>query len=135
LFVHADVYGDFVARLKKAYASVKIGDPLEEGVLIGPLIDEAAFTKMQSALEAAKAVGGVVHGGERATHDGVYVRPALVEMPAQSGPVLEETFAPILYVMQYEKLDKAIALHNAVAQGLSSSIFTNDVREAEAFIS
>ncbi|MBL8551173.1 MAG: aldehyde dehydrogenase family protein [Hyphomonadaceae bacterium] len=140
LFVHADVYGDFVARLKGAYASVKVGDPLEAGVLVGPLIDEAAFARMQAALAAARGAGGVVHGGERVARDGgaeggVYVRPALVEMPQQTGPVLEETFAPILYVMKYEALEEAIILHNAVAQGLSSSIFTNDVREAELFIS
>ena len=93
---------------------------------------------MGAALEAAKAAGGVVTGGERVEAGGpaaAYVRPALVEMPAQTGPVLRETFAPILYVMKYRDLDEAIALHNAVAQGLSSSIFTNDLREAELFLS
>jgi aldehyde dehydrogenase (NAD+) len=139
LFVHESVYDAFVTRLKRAYASVKIGNPLEAGTLVGPLIDPAAYRGMQSALEAAKAAGGIVHGGERVSIDGAadayYVRPALVEMPAQTGPVAHETFAPILYVMKYSDLDTAIELHNAVAQGLSSSIFTNDLREAETFLS
>jgi aldehyde dehydrogenase (NAD+) len=94
---------------------------------------------MQSALATAREVGGSVTGGER-FEDGVpaeafYARPALVEMPGQTGPVPEETFAPILYVMRYTDLNEAIALHNAVPQGLSSSIFTNDLREAELFLS
>jgi aldehyde dehydrogenase (NAD+) len=139
LFVHESVYDAFVTRLKRAYASVKIGNPLEAGTLVGPLIDPAAYRGMQSALEAAKAAGGIVHGGERVSIDGAadayYVRPALVEMPAQTGPVAHEAFAPILYVMKYSDLDTAIELHNAVAQGLSSSIFTNDLREAETFLS
>ena len=139
LFVHESIYDAFVPRLKRAYTSVAIGNPLEAGTLVGPLIDAAAFRDMQSALEAAKAAGGSVHGGERVAIDGTsdayYVRPALVEMPAQTGPVAHETFAPILYVMKYSDLDTAIELHNAVAQGLSSSIFTNDLREAETFLS
>jgi L-aminoadipate-semialdehyde dehydrogenase len=139
LFVHASVYDAFVPRLKRAYASVAIGNPLEDGTLVGPLIDAAAFHHMQSALAAAKAAGGSVHGGERVAVDGAseayYVRPALVEMPAQAGPVAHETFAPILYVLKYRDLDTAIELHNAVTQGLSSSIFTNDLREAETFLS
>jgi aldehyde dehydrogenase (NAD+) len=139
LFVHESVYDAFVPRLKRAYASVTIGNPLDTGTLVGPLIDAAAFQHMQRALEAAKAAGGSVHGGERVTIDGAseahYVRPALVEMPAQAGPVAHETFAPILYVLKYSDLDAAIELHNAVAQGLSSSIFTNDLREAETFLS
>ena len=139
LFVHESVYDALVQRLKHAYASVMIGNPLEGGTLVGPLIDAAAYRTMQSALEGAKAAGGRVHGGERVVIDGAaggyYVRPALVEMPSQSGPMVHETFAPILYVLKYRDLDAAIELHNAVAQGLSSSIFTNDLREAETFLS
>jgi len=139
LFVHESVYDTFVPRLKRAYASVTIGNPLHSGTLVGPLIDSAAYRAMQSALEAAKASGGVVHGGERVAIEGAagahYVRPALVEMAAQSGPVEHETFAPILYVMKYSTFDDVLELHNAVAQGLSSSVFTNDLREAEAFVS
>jgi aldehyde dehydrogenase (NAD+) len=139
LFVHESVYEGFVARLKQAYASVKVGDPLKPDTLVGPLIDGAAYEAMQKALSEAQQAGGAVTGGARVT-EGVtsaafYMRPALVEMPRQTGPVLNETFAPILYVMRYRDLEEAIALHNAVAQGLSSSIFTNDLREAEVFLS
>lgn len=139
LFVHESVYDTLVPRLIKAYGSVTIGNPLVAGNLIGPLIDKGAFDRMQHALEAAKAAGGKVAGGERVNADeaaeAFYVRPALVEMPAQTGPVVEETFAPILYVMKYKDFDEALALNNDVPQGLSSSIFTNDLREAEAFVS
>ena len=134
LFVHDGVYDPFVARLKAAYASVTIGDPLEPGTLVGPLIDEGAFAAMQRALSDARDLGGIVHGGERVARAGVYVRPALVEMSEQVGPVLDETFAPILYVMRYTDLDSAVALNNTVAQGLSSAIFTTDLREAELFV-
>jgi aldehyde dehydrogenase (NAD+) len=139
LFVHDSVYDTLVPRLTKAYQSVTIGSPLETGTLVGPLIDKAAFDKMQAALEAAKAAGGTVTGGDRVNEgdaaDAYYVRPAIVEMPAQTGPVKDETFAPILYVMKYSSFDEALALHNDVPQGLSSSIFTNDMREAETFVS
>lgn len=137
LFVHESVYDGFVDRLKKAYASVSVGNPLE-GNLVGPLIDKLAFDTMQSALQAARAAGGKVSGGERHSAEGeeaFYVRPALVEMPSQIGPVEDETFAPILYVMKYSDFTDVLRLHNAVPQGLSSSIFTNDMREAELFIS
>ncbi|WP_117194514.1 L-piperidine-6-carboxylate dehydrogenase [Rhizobium terrae] len=139
LFVHDSVYDTLVPRLSKAYQSVTIGSPLENGNLVGPLIDKAAYEKMQTALEAAKSEGGKVVGGERVLEnqaaDAYYVRPAIVEMPAQTGPVKEETFAPILYVMKYSNFDEALHLHNDVPQGLSSSIFTNDMREAETFVS
>jgi aldehyde dehydrogenase (NAD+) len=137
LFVHDSVYDAFLPRLRSAYASVTIGDPREAGTLIGPLIDTASFAAMERALADARAEGGTVHGGERVAGlgEGVYVRPALVEMPSQTAVVLRETFAPILYVMRYADLGTAIALNNDAPQGLSSSIFTNDVREAERFCS
>ena len=139
LFVHESIYERFLPRLKQAYASVKVGNPLEPETLVGPLIDGNAFSAMRQALEAAAAAGGVVTGGSRVTEglsaEAFYARPAIVEMPGQAGPVLKETFAPILYVMRYRELPEAIRLHNAVSQGLSSSIFTNDLREAELFLS
>ncbi len=138
LFVHDSVYDALVPRLIKAYGSVSIGNPLDSGALVGPLVDGQAFQAMQDALQAAKAAGGTVHGGERVSvgpDTAFYARPALVEMPEQTGPVLEETFAPILYVMKYSDLAEAIRLHNAVGAGLSSSIFTLDLREAETFVS
>jgi aldehyde dehydrogenase (NAD+) len=135
LFVHRSLHEAFLPRLKAAYDSVAVGDPRAEGVLIGPLIDEAAAQAMDRALEEARAQGGQVHGGQRLEGPGVYVRPALVEMPAQSAVMLRETFAPILYVTAYDALDEAIAAQNAAPQGLSSAIFTNDLREAEQFTS
>ncbi len=139
LFVHDSVYDQLVPRLKKAYTSVSVGNPLETSALVGPLVDKQAFDGMQKALAAAKAEGGSVTGGERVTEAGketaYYVKPAIVEMPKQAGPVLEETFAPILYVMKYSDFDKALEDHNAVAAGLSSSIFTLNVQEAERFLS
>ncbi|WP_431323671.1 L-piperidine-6-carboxylate dehydrogenase [Rhizobium sp. YTU87027] len=137
LFVHDSVYDQLVPRLKKAYANVSVGNPLESTALVGPLIDKLAFDGMQKALGEAKAHGGTVNGGDRVAmpHDqAYYVKPALVEMPSQVGPVLEETFAPILYVMKYTDFDKVIEDHNAVGAGLSSSIFTLDLREAERFL-
>ena len=139
LIVHRAVYEALIPRVQQAYASVRIGDPLVADTLVGPLIDEAAFTGMQAALDQAGRDGGTVFGGERvlATEfpNARYVRPALVAMSAQTEIVRHETFAPILYVLQYEDFDAAIAMQNAVPQGLSSSIFTNDVREAERFMS
>lgn len=137
LFVHDSVYDQIVPKLIKVYGQVSIGNPLETQALVGPLIDKAAFDAMQAALEAARAAGGTVHGGARVSvgEGGFYARPALVEMPAQTGPVLEETFAPILYVMRYSDLADAIAQHNAVGAGLSSSIFTLDMRDMETFLS
>jgi aldehyde dehydrogenase (NAD+) len=139
LFVHDSVYDMLVARLKRAYGSVPVGSPLETGTLVGPLIDRAAFEAMQKSLGAAREAGGEVLGGMRVLADefpdAFYVRPALVEMPAQADVVCHETFAPILYVLRYTDLAEAIRLHNAVPQGLSSSIFTTDLREAETFLS
>ncbi|MBX3576750.1 MAG: aldehyde dehydrogenase family protein [Rhizobiaceae bacterium] len=137
LFIHASVYDQLVPKLKRAYKSVKVGNPLQPGTLVGPLIDEAAAKKMDAALAAAKKAGGKVTGGDAKKGEGTghYRAPAIVEMPSQKGPVLEETFAPILYVMRYSELSEALAAHNGVPQGLSSSIFTSDLREAETFTS
>lgn len=139
LFVHDTIYDGLVGRLLKAYGSVTIGNPLVDGNLIGPLIDGSAYHNMQRALEASRAVGGTVHAGERVTitspGESFYVRPALVEMPSQSGPMVGETFAPILYVTRYADFNQALDEHNNVPQGLSSSIFTTDLREAEIFLS
>jgi aldehyde dehydrogenase (NAD+) len=133
LIVHDSIYDSLVPRLKQIWASAKVGDPLTPGTLVGPLIDDAAVAGMQAALDEAKGQGGIVHGG--APIEGCYVRPALVEMPGQSAVLIKETFAPILYVLRYADLEEAIALQNAVPQGLASSIFTTDLREAEIFLS
>ncbi len=142
LFVHDSVHDDFLQRLKAAYASVTVGDPRAAGTLVGPLIDQSAFAAMQQALDEARAAGGIVSGGERVMINGsesFYVRPALVEIALAGGvqpPVVRrETFAPILYVMRYRTLAEAIALQNDVGAGLSSAIFTLDLREAELFLS
>ena len=135
LFVHESLYDRFVPRLKAAYDTVSVGDPRADGVLVGPLIDDLAHEAMARALQEARAQGGQVHGGQRLEGPGVYVRPALVEMASQSPVMLRETFAPILYVTRYSDLGEAIAAQNAAPQGLSSAIFTNDLREAEQFIS
>ncbi|MBL9098385.1 MAG: aldehyde dehydrogenase family protein [Alphaproteobacteria bacterium] len=138
LFVHESVRDRLVQRLKTIYGAIKIGSPLAEGTLVGPLIDKVAFDGMQSALEQARAQGGKVTGGERALAaqfpNAYYAQPALVEMPAQSDVVKHETFAPILYVLTYRDFDEALALQNGVAQGLSSCIFTRDMQEAERFV-
>ena len=139
LIVHDQVYDALMPRLKAAYDSVPIGDPLDADTLVGPLIDAASYTAMEQALDAAKVEGGTVFGGGRTLEnrypDAHYVKPAIVEMPGQSHTMQAETFAPILYVLKYTDLDDAITLHNDVPQGLSSAIFTTDVREAELFTS
>ncbi|MGV8916462.1 MAG: aldehyde dehydrogenase family protein [Pseudomonas sp.] len=138
LIAHESVKDEIVTRLKAAYAKVRIGHPLE-GNLIGPLIDKHSFEAMQDALEQAKSEGGRIFGGQRQLADqfpnAYYVSPAIVEMPEQSDVVCTETFAPILYVIGYDEFTEAVRLNNAVPQGLSSCIFTTDVREAEQFIS
>lgn len=138
LFVHTSIYAELVGKLKKAYAGIAIGDPLEEGVLVGPLIDRAAFDRMVAVLQQYEQQGGKVFGGKRfdAGFAGAwYVHPALVELPDSIDNVSEETFAPVLFISPYTDLDEAIARNNAVPQGLSSAIFTNDIREAELFTS
>ncbi|SDV48982.1 L-piperidine-6-carboxylate dehydrogenase [Chitinasiproducens palmae] len=139
LFVHESVYASTVERLKTLYGKIAIGDPLAAGTLMGPLIDAQSFERMQAALAQAKAEGGIVTGGERhavaGCENGYYVRPAIVEMPSQTSVMLTETFAPILYVMKYRSFDEAIDANNAAAHGLSSCVFTTDLREAERFLS
>jgi len=139
LIAHESVAEPLLARLRDAYAQARVGDPLEPGTLVGPLIDGEAYTRMQDALRRAAAEGGRVWGGERLLErerpDAYDVRAAIAEMPAQSDLVREETFAPILWVLRYRDLDEAIALQNDLSQGLASSIFTNDLREAERFAS
>jgi aldehyde dehydrogenase (NAD+) len=139
LIAHESIAPKLVERLKAVFAKLPVGNPREPGVLVGPLIDAAAFERMQAALAAAKKAGGTVTGGERVTTGvppgGCYVRPALVEIDAGAAIVREETFAPILYVMRYKDLNDAIAMQNGVPQGLASAILTNDLREAELFLS
>lgn len=139
LIVHESLANSLVRRLQSVYDRLPIGNPLEPGTLVGPLIDELAWKSMRHALTQAESEGGKVHGGERVTEGvpagGVYVRPALVEIPSGKGIVQEETFAPILYVLRYKTFDEALAIHNAVPQGLASSILTSDMREAELFCS
>jgi len=139
LVVHHSVADELLALLNKVYATLPVGNPLAEGVLVGPLIDEASGKTMQTALRKAETQGGVVTGGTRVVEDvpdgGVYVRPAVVEIATDAPIVQQETFAPILYVMRYESLSEAITIHNGVPQGLASAIFTTDVREAERFCS
>lgn len=150
LIVHESIADEIVARLKSIYERLPIGNPLESGTLVGPLIDERAWNGMQAALARAAAESGIVHGGHRLNDGvpkgGVYVRPAIVDFPNASGRagtgsgstpsiVREETFAPILYVQRYRDFEQAIAIHNDVPQGLASSIMTSDVREAELFCS
>jgi len=135
LIVHDSIYDELMRRLVAVYATITVGDPRDAGTLVGPLIDGHAYTAMWQALYEANAAGcSFILGGVRGPNAGYYVRPALCEMPAQVGPVLRETFAPILYVMRYSDLDEAIRMNNAVSSGLSSSIFTLDMREAERFI-
>ncbi|KMO84674.1 aldehyde dehydrogenase family protein [Mycolicibacterium chubuense] len=137
LIVHSSIADELVSRIVSAYAQLPVGDPSADGTLVGPLIHETSYRDMVGALQQAAAEGGEVTGGDRVDvgdEGAFYVRPAVVRMPAQSEVVHLETFAPILYVMTYETLDEAIAMNNAVPQGLSSAIFTLDVREAERFL-
>jgi len=137
LIVHRSIRDDLVARLVKVYGSLPVGDPRKAGTLIGPLIDAGSRDRMLAQLGKAKAEGGTVHGGQavEGVKGGAYVTPALVEMPGQTATVAEECFAPILYVLTYDTLDEAIGLQNEVPQGLSSCIFTLNLREAETFLS
>jgi len=137
LVVHESVADELSDRVERAFARLRVGNPLHDDPLVGPLITQEARRLMENALDVARADGGSVVGGERMFADQApeasYVRPAVVRMPAQTEIVRTETFAPVLYVMTYRELDEAIALQNGVPQGLASSIFTTDLREAERF--
>lgn len=140
LIVHRSVYDEVVERLARAYGTLRVGDPFAPETLVGPLVDGAAFAAMARAVEEAGVDGGgLAVGGERLLADeapeAYYVRPAIVAMPKQTDVVLRETFAPLLYVLAYDDFEEAVALHNATEYGLSSAVFTNDLREAEAFVS
>ena len=139
VIAHSSIADELVERITAAYSSLPIGSPLDAGTLVGPLVDEAAYDGYVAALEKAQANGGkLLAGGERVladeSADAYYVQPAVVRMPTQSDIVQAETFAPILYVLTYDDFDEALAMHNDVPQGLSSSIFTMNVREAERFV-
>jgi len=138
LIVHSSRHDELVERLAGAYRTLRVGDPRAPGVLVGPLIDGRAFAAFSGAVSEIGADGGeVVAGGEReeGAPEAFYVRPALAVMPSQNELVLTETFAPLLYVLRYDDWDEAMALHNAARHGLASSVFTNDLREAERFLS
>jgi aldehyde dehydrogenase (NAD+) len=139
VIAHSSVVDDLAARIAAAYESLPIGSPLADRTLVGPLIDQAAYEGYANALEKAQANGGeLLAGGRRVLADDApgayYVQPALVRMPTQSEIVQAETFAPILYLLSYDDFDEALTLHNDVPQGLSSSIFTTNLREAERFL-
>ncbi len=136
LIVQRSIADELCDRLARAYETVPIGDPMADGVLMGPLVSGSAVEAMLAAVERATADGGeVLAGGGRLPDIGAnFVEPTIIRMPAQSPLVCEETFAPILYIMEYETLDEAIALHNAVPQGLSSAIFTRDLASSETFL-
>lgn len=140
VIVHESIAEELTEKLVSAYQTLTIGDPRDEQILVGPLINESGFQGMQDALKAATEQGGtVVTGGNRVLEEefpeAYYVEPAIVTMPAQTEIVRDETFAPILYVLTYSTLEEAIALQNDVPQGLSSAIFTENQREAELFVS
>ena len=136
LFLHKKIAARFTERLVRAYRSVVIGDPLNEKTLMGPLIDSQAVDQMQSALKQAQSEGGkILTGGKRLNRKGYFVEPTIVKANAAMKIVKQETFAPILYVLEFEDLPQAIQQHNAVSQGLSSSIFTNNLKAAEQFLS
>jgi aldehyde dehydrogenase (NAD+) len=135
LFLQRGIASELKRKLVSAYRSIPVGDPLEQGTLMGPLIDQAAVDNMMKALERVKAEGGrVLYGGNRIDRPGFYVEPTLVEAQKHMPITCEETFAPILYVFEFEDLDEAIQLHNDVPQGLSSAIFTLNMRSAERFL-
>jgi len=137
IIAHKAIAGELAQRLVKAYAQVNIGDPLEEGTLMGPLVTPLAVEKMGSALERAQADGGKVLAGGQIIKGkkGNFVQPTIVRMPKQTEIIKEETFAPLLYILEYDTIEEAIALHNDVPQGLSSAIFTDSMQTVERFLS
>jgi aldehyde dehydrogenase (NAD+) len=136
VLMHQDIASELIERLMSAYQQIPIGNPLEDGILMGPLINEIAVEKMMSTLETAKTQGGeIIYGGNRLFEEGRnFVKPTIIKMPAQTSIVHEETFAPILYLLEYETIDEAISIHNGVPQGLSSAIFTTNLLTAEQFL-
>ncbi|MFM7869344.1 MAG: aldehyde dehydrogenase family protein, partial [Planctomycetaceae bacterium] len=136
---HESIAEQLLPRLKAAAASLPVGNPLQPGTLLGPLISSAALGRMQAAMAEAERCGGRLSGGAAVCQSvptgGCYVQPAIVEMPHHADIMYQETFAPLLYVVRYRTLEEAIKLNNCVSQGLSSCIFTNDLREAELFLS
>ena len=135
LFIHQDIYDEVIEKLKISFSNLKIGDPMDRSSQVGPLISEQSFENMKKKIDSCKSKNLDVFGGERLEMEGVYVTPALVEVKEHIEEMNDETFAPILYVMPFTDLKDAINLQNSVRQGLSSSIFTNDVRESEIFLS
>ncbi len=137
IIMHKSIAKELTDQLLHAYRQVTIGDPLRDGILMGPLVTEAAVEDMMAAIELAKQQGGkILYGGSRLTQLGKhFVEPTIIKMPSQTAIVKEETFAPILYLLEYDSLDEAIFIHNDVPQGLSSAIFTTDLLQAENFLS
>jgi aldehyde dehydrogenase (NAD+) len=136
LLVHRAVADKLVSRLSEAYGQVRIGDPLEAGTLMGPVVSETAISQMMSSIEIALEQGGeLVTGGKRIERDGFFVEPAIVRVPKTASIIQEETFAPILWVVEFDSLDEAIDIQNGVTQGLSSAIFTESLKSAERFLS
>jgi aldehyde dehydrogenase (NAD+) len=135
LFLQRGIAAEMKRRLVAAYGSIRIGDPAEPGTLMGPLIDATAVDNMMQAIETAQAQGGnVLYGGKRLDRPGFFVEPTLIEATAHMPITCDETFAPILYLFEFEDLDEAIQIHNSVPQGLSSAIFTLNMRAAERFL-
>jgi aldehyde dehydrogenase (NAD+) len=137
ILVHKEIAPEINKRLAEAYKQIPIGDPLVEGTLMGPLVSKGAVAEMLQAIDLAAADGGEVLAGGRARPDlgPQFVEPTLIKMPAQTDIVRRETFAPLLYLIEYASIEEAIAIHNDVPQGLSSAIFTDSMRTAEAFLS
>ena len=136
LIIHESIYDQFKERLIEIYEKVNIGNPLDEETLVGPLIDQDAIDNMQKSIKAVKKEGGsIIYGGEVLDRDGFYVKPAIAEVEGTFEIVQEETFAPLLYLMKYTNLEEALHVHNNVRQGLSSAMFTLNMREAETFLS
>jgi aldehyde dehydrogenase (NAD+) len=136
LFLHSSIADDMVAKLVKAYGSITIGDPLDESILMGPLVNDGAIKDFENALDLVRSQGGeIVCGGHRIDRPGSYVEPTIVRLKEQIPIACEETFAPILYVLAYDDLDEAVRVHNSVDQGLSSAIFTSSMYSAERFLS
>ncbi len=140
VLVHSSIYPEFIAKLTEVYSKVNIGSPLDSSVIVGPLVNNGAVEDFKKTVTEAKEQGGrILFGGKTITipqnENGCFVQPTIIEVPKQKGIVLEETFAPILYLMKFDSMDEAISIHNGVPQGLSSAIFSTDMREIELFIS